>query len=171
MLQLNFYPESDDKKLKKGVNEYRNIWKVEGKKITDFIERYSELVFKTKIINAIVFDGESYSYPLRLSYDHSIEIKRNILIHELCHRLMRDNNLRTKKQLTIAKFTLATHKRIFLILYDILSGLYGEEYARRQVVWEVEKGDKSYKEAWGWALSFSPQERRTKFEEVLNNRT
>lgn len=170
MLQLNFYPESDNKKLKKGLNEYKNIWKEEGKKITDFIESYSGLVFKTKIINAIVFDGESYSYPLRLRHNHPIDIKRNILIHELCHRLMLDNNLKIKKQITVAKFTLEVHKRIFLIFYDILSGLYGGEYALRQSMWEKESKDNSYRKAWDWALSFSREERLKRFKDLVGRK-
>ncbi len=172
MLQLNFYPESDKKEYIKAADEYSLIWKKEGIKIIESIENYSGLAFKTKVINAVIFGGDqSYSYPLRLNYNYSFEIKKGILIHELCHRLMLDNNITIKKQPTLAEFTRKIHKRIFLILYDILIELYGEKYAKSHVAQETQYDDLSYKKAWEWALLLSKDERISRFKELVKLRS
>lgn len=171
MLQINFYPESDKKKFIDATKEYQELWKKEGSKIIETIEKISRLKFKTKFINAIIFDGgQSYSYPLRLRYDYPYEKKKGMLIHELCHRLMLDNNLKTEKQTKLSEFTRKIHQRIFLILYDIWAELYGETFAKDQVAQEIQSSDPSYKQAWKWALSFNRLMRLRKFENLVKNK-
>lgn len=171
MLQINFYPDSDNKEFIEAAKEYQKIWQKEGVKIIETIERISRLTFKTKFITAVVFDGDqSYSYPLKLRYDYSYEKKKGVLIHELCHRLMLDNNIKTKKQQTLSLFTLKIHKRIFLILYDIWVELYGKKFAQDQVAREIKFTDSSYKGAWEWVLSFDELTRARAFKELLKNK-
>lgn len=96
MLQINFYPESDKKEFIKAAKEYQKIWDKEGKKIIKTIEKISGFKFKTKFINAVTFEGVSYSLPLRLTSSYPLKFKRATLIHELCHRLLVDNGVKIK---------------------------------------------------------------------------
>lgn len=63
MLKINFYPEHDDRALEDAASEYAEIWKQEGAKITATIESASGFKFDENIINAIVFEGKSFSHP------------------------------------------------------------------------------------------------------------
>jgi len=166
MLQLNFYPESDKKEYTKATNEYILIWKNEGEKIVKLIEKSSGLTFKTKNINAVIFDGISYSTPMRLTSNYKYEQKEATLVHELLHRLLMDNNFSFSNKETFNK---DVHGVIDLVLYDILVELLGENIANKNKELEISYNNSDYKEAWEWALSFSKEERSKKFKEMKLN--
>ena len=70
------------------------------------------------------------------------------------------------KKIKLPDFSsLENHKNLDLCLYDIIVDLYGKNFA--DIVIGVESKHTLYKEAWDWALSFSEEERRKKFSELL----
>jgi len=165
-MQINFYPEQNNPEFEKAAEEYGKIWENEGDKIIEVIEKISGLKFKEKIVNAIVYGKTSWAYPLTLQADLSIQHKGATLIHELCHRLMRGNNLEPK--IYTAK---NTHKQIYLIYFDILCDLYGEKFAEEEVkfeltFWKIKKIN-PHRIAWDWALSMTREERRKIWKKSL----
>lgn len=163
MLQINFYPESDKEKYIKAAKEYQLIWKNDGKTIVELIEKYSGINFKTKIINAVTFDDVSFSIPMKLESSLTYDQKKGTLVHELLHRLLNDN----KYLIPMEKdFTEKIHRMIDLILFDIWTDLFGKDKAKENMDHEIGYGCLSYKNAWEWALSFSKEDRKTKFEEM-----
>lgn len=168
---IKFYPDSDMRNLEEPLKRYREIWEKEGKKIVEKIEDISGLKFKENFINAVVFLAKmpSRSYPLSLKAYTSDDIKRAVLVHELCHRILAGNKIGLLKRKT--KYgherTLEIHKVVYLILYDIWVDLYGERFAKKSVKMESNfPGANAYKEAWNWVLSFSREERLKKFERL-----
>ena len=164
MLQINFCPESDKKEYIIAAREYTNIWKRNQKKIITLIEKYSNLTFKTTIINATTYEGISYSSPMRLRSSYSKNQKLAVLVHELLHRLLIDNNFWFNKDLNIR--TLEIHKLIYLILFDIWCDLLGNGAALKEKEREIGYGNRVYKEAWEWALAFSKEQRTIEFKQM-----
>ncbi len=162
MLQINFYPESDKKEFVKAAAEYQKIWEKEGQKIVKAIEKYSGLTFKTKVINALTFEGISYSSPLQLNSSYNPSRKEGTLVHELIHRLLVENNFWLPEE----NFLEEVHKIIDLILYDIWVELLGEKGAKDNKEVEIGYGNPAYKKAWDWALSFPKEKRAKKFQEM-----
>jgi len=165
MLKLNFLPESNFRDYSKIMVEYGKLWKEEGKKIVNIIEKVSNLKFQETDINAILYFGSlpSRSRPLCLMIKDTKDKRLSILIHELTHRIISGNS-KAKKGVRIS--SLDVHKRLNLILYDIWVELYGKEFADRAVEREKKMPGKEYREAWIWALSFTKEERAEKFIEV-----
>ncbi len=162
MVQINFYPESDKKGYLKSVEEYKTVWQNNGKKVVELIEKYTKMHFKSKIINAIIFDEISYSVPLQLEYYLSDNQKIATLTHELLHRLLIENGYLLPKR----DFTKEVHKIIYLVLFDIWADLFGIIMAKKNVKNEIGYGDINYKKAWVWALSFSKEQRKKEFERM-----
>lgn len=171
MLKINFYPESDNPAFEKASAEYRKLWEQDGNRIVSAIENISGLKFKEKFINALVFDDVSYSVPLQLTANITLERKRGALVHELCHRLVVGNNIKVKSGKNYNSWIFAIHKHINLILYDIWVTLYGENFAKREIKYEISLWDREgvspYKIAWDWALSMTKEERAKKFKEYI----
>lgn len=170
MIKINFIRDSDRKdrleKINNAINEYKEIWNKEGEKIVNSMEKISKLKFKENNINAIVFISSlsSRSFPLSLSANYPKERMPELIIHELCHRLLSGNKIRIDFNKG-DDITLEIHKVLNLILYDIWEDLYGKEYADKSV--EAE----SHKKAWKWALSFTKEERAQKFKELIKKST
>ena len=164
MISIKFYPESDKEEFSKAAQEYTAIWKKDGKKIFETIEKFSGLRFKTKLINAVTFEGISYSLPLRLRSSYHYSHKEATLIHELCHRLLTDNYFYFFDTTNLPE---DIHKAIDLILYDIWIHVIGEKSAIESRDKEISYGDPAYKNAWDWALSFDKEVRKTKFNELV----
>ncbi len=165
---INFYPESDNPKFEKASREYAKLWEEEGTSIQKTIENISGLKFKEKIINALIFDNVSYSVPLQLTANITLERKRGALVHELCHRLAVGNNMEVERGKTYNSWILAIHKHIDLILYDVWIKLYGENFAKREIKYEIglwnSKGISPYKIAWDFALSMTKEKRQKEFK-------
>ncbi|MAG59589.1 hypothetical protein CMO96_02250 [Candidatus Woesebacteria bacterium] len=163
MLQINFYPESDEKEFTKAAKEYAQIWSKDADKIVRLIEKYSGMKFKTKVINAVTFEGRSFSKPMSLRSSYPRRVKEAVLVHELLHRLLIDNNFWFGNKDTYHE---DVHKMIDLILFDIWVDLLGKKVAKESQELEISFGDPAYKRAWSWALSFSKDERPKKFQEM-----
>lgn len=168
-MKINFYPDHDNPKFEKAAEEYARIWNQEGEEITRVIEKISRLKFKEKVINAIVYGENSYSRPLMLQSDITMENKKGDLVHELCHRVIsgQGHDLKFKNKITSKNYNFEFHKVINLILYDIWTKLYGEKFARKQVEYEISFGHeviKQYKTAWNWALKMTKEQRAEEFK-------
>ena len=163
MITINFYPESDKPEFTKAALEYSEIWKTDGQKIHQAIESVSGLKFTTKVINAVTFEGFSYSIPLRLRSSYTYSHKEATLIHELCHRLMIDNYFYIFDTTNLSE---DIHKIIDLILFDLWVNILGEKSANESKDKEISYGEPAYKNAWEWALSFDKDARKTKFNEL-----
>ena len=142
-MNINFYPDNEN--FIEAAKEYQLIWEKDGNRIITALESTSKMIFKEKIINAIVFEGISHSHPLSLRASYSSDVKKSTLIHELAHRLMVGNNMK-------AENSLEAHKLINGILYDAWVSLYGKEFADTMVKIESERTP-IYKEAWDWTFS------------------
>lgn len=166
-MKINFYPDHNNLELEKAAKDYFRIWKKEGNKIVKVLEDLSGLKFKEKIINAVIYADNSFSIPLSLESGVTDEKKKSILVHELCHRLFVGNNIKIKN-LTNNNYHLETHKPVDLILYDALCELYGKEFAKENVDYEISlwsgKNISPYKIAWDWALKMTKGERAKEFE-------
>jgi hypothetical protein len=168
---INFYPECDNPEFEKAAKEYKKIWEEEGDKITKTIEKVSGLKFKEKIINATIYKRNSFSNPLVLKAIGLKDHKRGALVHELCHRLIYGNKVLRVTKKKFQSWDIDMHKQVNLILYDILVELYGKQFAKDNVDYEISlwtrKGVSPYKIAWDWALSIAKEERRKHWEKSL----
>ncbi len=166
MLTITFYPESDRIEFIEATTAYQRIWDNDGTKILETIMKISSLSFAEHYINALIFEGISFSNPLMLRASYPEQVKRGTLIHELCHRLLVENNINVIGQdREIGQ--LLTHKYVNLILFDIFSDLYGQGFAEEMV--SVESARRPfYRVAWEWALSLSREERAQKFLAIRN---
>jgi len=173
-MQINFYPEQNNENYEKAAREFRKLWDEEGKKITKAIEKISSLKFKETIINALIYNDVSYSMPLQLEAGLSWENKKGELIHELCHRLIAGNNIKfSELPKDPIQWNVEIHKPVMLILYDIWTTLYGEDFAKNVVTYEIsvwtEGETNPYKVVWDWALSISKEERRKEFKKYFRS--
>jgi hypothetical protein len=68
-------------------------------------------------------------------------------------------------------FNLLAHRPVDLILYDIWVELYGKNFAKKEVVYEISLwshgGVSPYKIAWDWALGMTKTERHEEFLKYL----
>lgn len=163
MLEINFYSKENNNDLVQAVREYQQVWDTEGENITNVIQKNAGLNFEESKIKAIIHEAMSTSHPLQLRASYPVDIKKATLIHELCHILLSDNNIKIEDAKQIS---LEVHKLIFLILYDIWLELYGKKFAEDMV--EVEsKRNEIYEKAWNWALSFSKEDRSKQFFKLI----
>jgi hypothetical protein len=142
------------------ATEYTAIWRREGPRIIEAMERVSRIRFDSPpyadtAIRAIVFEGVSYSgyreRPMRLRASYPEPTKRATLVHELGHRL----------QVGVAGAE-DEHEVLFLWLYDVWVTLWGKQFADEQVL--VEKARRGpYPRAWDAVLALSATERAAKF--------
>lgn len=170
-MEINFYPDSDNKDFEKAAEEYEKIWKEQGEKITSTIEKISGLKFKEKIINAVVYKYVSFSHPLSLQADVPTNLKATTLIHELCHRLLAGNEIWPKVGRDHPDHRLEQHKLLNLILYGTLLELFGKDITNKEIAYEISlwnhKGISPYKIAWDWVLAMTKEERQKEFKKYL----
>jgi len=171
---ITFTPESKTPAFEAAVAEYRSIWKAEGARIIDAMERLTTLKFPQRKIDIQVFEGTSNAGllfnragvpvgsrdPMRFRASYSADNKKGTLIHELGHRM--NLNLRTRPE------DLDEHRLLFLYLYDLYVDLYGREFADAQVAFgRTLKGRYDYDTAWTWTLAMTREERASRFAGVL----
>lgn len=137
-MDIKFNPKFKNGDLIKATKEYENIWHEDGKRIVEEIEKYSNLKFKTDKIDAIVFEGISKSKPLQLRASIPFDYKKAVLIHELCHILFVNNNVKINSEI---------HIELSPIIYNVWVKLYGKDFADKMVNIEKNQG-KVYKKAW-----------------------
>jgi hypothetical protein len=157
---MHFEPQSPKEAFIKAAAEYDALWKTEGERMLDAMERISGITFTERDIKAVIFESASYSgygdQPMHLRASYPADVKKATLIHELLHRMLG----RVKTTVDIDE-----HRKLFLVLYDIWVALYGKEFADQNVAVESKrKGLYDYESAWKWALAMSPGERAAKFK-------
>jgi hypothetical protein len=157
---IEFEPESATKESIKATAEYDAIWKADGARAVDAMERLTGVAFDERRITAIVYEGVSFSgggdRPMRLRASYPPDVKKATLLHELLHRML-------SRVTTTAEID--EHRKLFLVLYDIWVALYGKHFADRNVAVESRrKGLYDYESAWRWALAMSAEERAAKFK-------
>ena len=167
MIKIVFHPDSDQEDYSEIVGKYEQIWKDDGKRIINTIEKYSGLKFKEKTINAVAYFGSlsSRSRPLSLRANLPPEIRLGTLVHELCHRILAGNKVKIKFN-DHENASFEVHKVLNLILYDIWTELYGKKFANKVKEWESNSRSGVYKKAWEWALSFDKTTRALKFKKL-----
>lgn len=162
MVTITFVPENDN--FLKAANLYDHLWREEGDQIVSAIEVATGLKFKEKSVTATVYDGMSWSDPLKLRGSYDADTKKATLVHGLLHRLSKEYML--KLPINGDELSLGLHKQIDLVLYDLWCALYGTAFADRQV--EVEVGRAPlYATAWRWTLSLPQAERQAKFATLV----
>jgi hypothetical protein len=95
LINIEFYSRSKKPKVVQALQEYREIWEKEGKKIVNVIEKISGLKFSEtdRALRAEIIEGESRSEPFQLNANWPKEIKKGVIVHELCHRLLHGNGI------------------------------------------------------------------------------
>ncbi len=162
MIKIEFVPESES--FTPAASEYADIWNADGSRVVEAIQTVTGLPLEEEV-QAVVFEGISRSHPLKFRASYDRETKAATIVHELLHRVCVANHL--KLPVDDEDRGIAAHKQIDLALYDIWRSLYGQEFADRQVAIESERANGKYREAWGWALSMSEQERQAKFASLI----
>jgi len=160
-MKINFYPDSNLNDYSQSVKDFEDVWQADGEKIIETLEKSAELKFKETFINAIVYHRKSFCYPLSLRSGMPKDRVKSVLVHELGHRLIYGTTGKREDDLT-------SHKNLFLFLYDAFVELYGEEFAKDTVAWDSNLAP-FYKEAWEWALNFSPADRQKEFGKLLSS--
>jgi len=156
-LVIEFSPQSES--FAAATEEYRGIWMAEGERIVTAMERATGLRFERGPIQALVYEGVSYSgygsAPMRLRASYPRATKRATLVHELGHRLL-ENPKKTDD-----------HPILFLFLYDVWVELWGKEFGDEQVAVESKRrGLYDYEAAWRKALSIPAAERAATFKSL-----
>ena len=164
-MDILFFSNADIR-FDKAIEEYSTIWSSEEKDIIRAIEKISEIRFLHSSLRAEIIDGKSQSHPLRLRFDYDSDDKKETLVHELCHILLKENDLKADSYR--GNLSLGIHMILDLILFDILTDIWGEEFAKKAVDKESLRST-VYKEAWKWALSFNKEERKRRFTIFKNN--
>ncbi|HEX8641627.1 MAG TPA: hypothetical protein VF704_10805 [Allosphingosinicella sp.] len=147
-----------DPRFEAPAEEYRQLWRSEGRRIVGALEKATGFAFPDTPIEALVsetppmtaYDGRS----MRLKGSYSADYRLASLIHEMGHRLA----------LTLPRgHRLDDHRLLYLFLYDVWSDLYGPDYADHMV--RIERripGGYDYNAAWTWALSMTREERQAR---------
>jgi len=161
--EIDFQPESPD--FDAATEEYREIWRTEGERISAALEAATGLDMEPGPIRTIVFNGISSSgypgWPMRMRADLASDTKRATLVHELAHRLI--------SPVTPRRFD--DHPVIFLFVYDVWVRLWGQQFADQQVAVESERrGRYDYESAWRDALALGPDGRAERWSQFLRDR-
>jgi hypothetical protein len=170
-MQINFYPEYDNADFEKAAKEYAKIWAEEGDKITKAIEKVSGLKFKEKVFNALIYGKSSFSIPLMLSANVPTELIKGTISHELCHRIIKTSNIKLTLRKNRYDYTIDIHRPVMLILYDIWVKLYGKQFAKKRIEFEInqwsEENTNPYKLVWDWALGMTKEQRQKEFKKYF----
>jgi len=161
-VSMTFTPQ--DQTFAGAAEAYRRLWVDEGSTIIESMERGTGLTYMENHVNAVVFEGPSHSgngdRPMYLRASYPTDVKKATLVHEHGHRLI--------ARLTIRPQDVDEHRVLFLFLYDVWAGLWGKDFADRQVEVESERrGLYDYETAWKWALSLSKEERASRFAAIV----
>ena len=161
--QIDFEPESA--KFAAATEEYREIWRTEGERISAALEQATGLKMEAGPIRAIVFEGISNSgyrrFPMYMRASYPPDTKRATLVHELAHRLIADLVSRDFEE----------HPIIFLFVYDVWVQLWGQKFADEQVAVESERrGHYDYESAWRDALNSVAEGRAERWAQFLAER-
>lgn len=172
-MKIFFESENTDSRLQESTEEYRRVWGSSGKEILDTLEKVSGLSFQSEApIQAIVYEGPSHSgkgdEPMRLRASLDFDIKKAALLHELAHRLLTMNEVKIPGAGPGSDNpSEALHKYMFLFLYDAYKLFGGVDFAEKIIEFEQGLGNK-YKRAWMWVVNFNEEERKEKWDAVVD---
>jgi hypothetical protein len=157
---MHFEPQSPSEAFVKAAAEYDALWKAEGERMLDAMERTTGIAFAEREIKVVIFESASFSgsgdTPMHLRASYPAEVKKATLVHELLHRML--GRVKTTDQID-------EHRKLFLVLYDIWVALDGKAFADQNVAVESKrKGIYDYESAWKWALAMSQEERAATFK-------
>lgn len=163
-IHLSFTPASDS--FQTAARQYDSVWVSDGDRITRGLQRASGLSFAEigdTVIGARVLERASSSgyreRPMELRASYPTATKQATLMHELGHRL-ESNLFRASED---------DHRFLFLWLFDAWTDVYGEEFAREQVVIERRRRG-VYPAAWDSALALSREARAARWDSVRKSR-
>ena len=157
---MHFEPQSPSEAFVKAAAEYDALWKAEGDRMLDAMERTTGIAFAERDIKVVIFESASFSgygdEPMHLRASYPADVKKATLVHELLHRML--GRVKTTDQID-------EHRKLFLVLYDIWVALDGKAFADQNVAVESKrKGIYDYESAWKWALAMSQEERAATFK-------
>ena len=113
-VSIQFEPETQSSAFIQAAAEYAALWKAEGARMLEVMERVTGVTFAEREIKAIVFEGASSSgfgqSPMRMRASYPPDVKKATLIHELLHRML--GRVRVTAEID-------EHRKLFLVLYDI----------------------------------------------------
>jgi len=161
-MDIHFLPDSDLEDFSEAISEYQEIWRTLGERITLAWESTTGLKFSETYLNATIFHRPSFSHPLSLNARPDFERKKSILTHELGHRILYKRTVQTDYS------SLENHKTLFLVLFDVFTKVYDEDFANRAVEWDRQSTNPIYGQAWDWALTYSKEERLQIFESRID---
>ena len=158
--QIDF--EAESARFEAATEEYREIWRAEGARISAALEAATGLEMEAGPIHTIVYGGISNSgyrrNPMRMRASYPPDTKRATLVHELAHRLISDLVPRDFEE----------HPVIFLFVYDVWVQLWGQAFADAQVAVEGERrGRYDYESAWRDALALGREGRARRWKQFL----
>jgi hypothetical protein len=163
------YPDIDFRaesaRYSAATDEYQEIWRTEGKRISTALEEATGLQMEAGPIPAIVYGGISNSgyrrIPMRMRASYPPDTKRATLIHELAHRLISG----------MVSKNFDDHPVIFLFVYDVWVELWGREFADEQILVESRRtGRYDYAGAWREALALGAEGRAERWSQFLAER-
>jgi len=162
-LEIEFIGDDDGGRA--AAAEYREIWREDGARILEALDRATGVRLGKERIRIIVREGISRSgvagQPMYLRASYPLHTKRATLVHELAHRYLL--KLGSDTQYGDIHFPLS------ILLYKVWSGLWGEGFAQSQAKVESRRASR-YRQAWNWALSMSDDERSRIWNEYVSGR-
>lgn len=162
-LSLEFSSETPE--FSGPMHEYAEIWRVEGVRIEEALERATGVSLGDQQISVVVFEGTSSSgstgAPMYLRASYSEAVKRATLVHELAHRYLDTLNLRESCFDDI-------HQVLSLVVLEVWVELWGREFAEEQAGIEVARSER-YKRAWSGVLEASPSKNSRKLKSFLSS--
>lgn len=173
---LTFVIKPDDSTLSTilASNWYNNFWKENKKPIVQAFKDVAGLEFQQLKIQAVAKNGSlsdagNGRSPMLLSADYyTDEGKKELVIHELGHRLLGGNALGPvalgllpdEKDIDDELFQLYEHRHLFLFLYDVIKEVFGEETAENCKRYTLTKLPDYYADAWQWAMGMDKPQRQ-----------
>jgi len=142
---------------------YRAIWDEHGQRIVAALESRTCLSFPESSVSAMVAEAVSNSggpeHPMRLRASYTRKVKQSTLVHEIGHRHL--------WQLSERLDDIDGHMTLYLVLDQVWTDVWGEEFANERVRGEA-GWDEDYAAAWAWARSLRPEERARLWNRLLS---
>lgn len=177
-MRLIIKPEKPNFRLIVEAQAYKEVWKANSRKILKAFRDITHLDFKQKVITAHVHDNiislSGYRRtPMKLhGRGRTSDDKLFTIVHELCHRLLGGNGLRTLTPESLSK--LDDHKLMYLFESDVVRAALGNEMTEKLETFELRDSLgkdsiylKEYLEAWQWAMNMTLQQRQEKLNNLI----
>lgn len=164
-ITLLFVPEADAHAA--AAEEYRTVWRADGERIVEALDRLTGASLGDEAIDVIVFEGVSESglvgRPMKLRASYSFDTKRATLVHELVHRYLSARRFDPR-------CVPDEHDLVSPIVAEAWTRLWGRAFAEQQAAVERARS-RRYREAWEGVLELAPQARRARIDALLERCT